>query len=51
MVFMIMTMNVTCNNLKDVTDISKIFFFNYSALYLSVYFFSFHVDHTEMMFC
>lgn len=48
---MIMTMNVTCNNLKDVTDISKIIFL-IILLYIYLYFFfSFHVDHTEMMFC
>lgn len=46
---MIMTMNVTCNNIKDVTDISKIIFL-IILLYIYLYIFSFHVDHTEIMF-
>lgn len=35
---MIMTMNVTCNNLKDVTDISKIIFL-IILLYIYLYIF------------
>lgn len=37
---MIMTMNVTCNNLKDVTDISKIIFL-IILLYIYLYIFFF----------